>query len=151
MRIDAWRSPEARAGEDCGFARTASAAQFAAAEIWCSGLCDRARDGAEAQDEQRGLRRAAIRCGLRELPQWLAGTQLEQRVSLEDYSVSNRGLRSGLWGLRSRLAERVAQFEAVGVDLLLLQFSPQLEQMERCGDCNSARRRHRRWPNTPAE
>ena len=26
--------------------------------------------------------------------QWLANTQLEQRVSLEDYSVSNRGLRS---------------------------------------------------------
>ncbi len=30
--------------------------------------------------------------------QWLADTQLEQRVSLEDYSVSNRGLRSGLVG-----------------------------------------------------
>ena len=28
--------------------------------------------------------------------QWLAGTKLEQQVSLEDYSVSNRGLRSGL-------------------------------------------------------
>ena len=30
--------------------------------------------------------------------QWIANTQLEQRVSLEDYSVSNRGLRSGLIG-----------------------------------------------------
>jgi len=30
--------------------------------------------------------------------QWLAGTKLEQKVSLEDYSVSNRGLRSGLIG-----------------------------------------------------
>ena len=28
--------------------------------------------------------------------QWLAGTKLDQHVSLEDYSVSNRGLRSGL-------------------------------------------------------
>src|SRR6266567_3866984 len=27
---------------------------------------------------------------------WLANTQLEQQVSLEDYSVSNRGLRAGL-------------------------------------------------------
>jgi len=27
--------------------------------------------------------------------------------------------------------ERVAEFEAAGVDLLLLQFSPQLEEMER--------------------
>jgi FMNH2-dependent dimethyl sulfone monooxygenase len=30
--------------------------------------------------------------------QWIANTQLEQRLSLEDYSVSNRGLRSGLIG-----------------------------------------------------
>jgi dimethylsulfone monooxygenase len=63
--------------------------------------------------------------------QWLAGTQLEQRVSLEDYSVSNRGLRSGLVGTPQQVSERVAQFEAVGVDLVLLQFSPQLEEMER--------------------
>jgi FMNH2-dependent dimethyl sulfone monooxygenase len=63
--------------------------------------------------------------------QWLAGTQLEQRVSLEDYSVSNRGLQSGLVGTAEQVAERVAQFESVGADLLLLQFSPQLEEMER--------------------
>jgi FMNH2-dependent dimethyl sulfone monooxygenase len=50
---------------------------------------------------------------------------------LEDYSVSNRGLRSGLVGTTEQVAERVAQFEAAGVDLLLLQFSPQLEEMER--------------------
>jgi FMNH2-dependent dimethyl sulfone monooxygenase len=62
--------------------------------------------------------------------QWLSGTQLEQRVSLEDYSVSNRGLRSGLVGTAEQVAERVAQFEAAGADLLLLQFSPQLEEME---------------------
>ena len=62
--------------------------------------------------------------------QWLAGTQLEQRVSLEDYSVSNRGLRSGLVGTAEQVGERVVQFEAAGVDLLLLQFSPQLEEME---------------------
>jgi len=42
--------------------------------------------------------------------QWLAGTQLEQRVSMEDYSVSNRGLRSGLVGTAEQLAERVAAF-----------------------------------------
>jgi dimethylsulfone monooxygenase len=63
--------------------------------------------------------------------QWLSGTQLEQRVSLEDYSVSNRGLRSGLVGTAEQVAERVAQFEAAGADLLLLQFSPQLEEMKR--------------------
>jgi hypothetical protein len=60
----------------------------------------------------------------------VAGTQLEQRVSLEDYSVSNRGLRSGLVGTAEQVAEKIAEFEAAGVDLLLLQFSPQLEEME---------------------
>lgn len=63
--------------------------------------------------------------------QWIAGTQLEQRVSLEDYSVSNRGLRSGLVGTAEQIAERLLEFERVGVDLVLLQFSPQAEEMER--------------------
>jgi dimethylsulfone monooxygenase len=62
---------------------------------------------------------------------WIANTKLEQRVSLQDYSVSNRGLRSGLVGTPEQVAERVRAFEAIGVDLLLLQCSPQLEEMER--------------------
>jgi FMNH2-dependent dimethyl sulfone monooxygenase len=62
--------------------------------------------------------------------EWLAGTQLEQRVSLEDYSVSNRGLRSGLVGTAEQVAQRLVEFEQAGVDLVLLQFSPQLEEME---------------------
>ena len=63
--------------------------------------------------------------------QWLAGTQLEQRMSLEDYSVSNRGLRTGLVGTPEQVSERIEELEAAGVDLLLLQFSPQYEEMER--------------------
>ncbi|MEW6208680.1 MAG: LLM class flavin-dependent oxidoreductase [Acidobacteriota bacterium] len=63
--------------------------------------------------------------------QWLAGTQLERRVSLADYSVSNRGLASGLVGTPDQVAERVLEFEKAGVDLLLLQCSPQLEEMDR--------------------
>ena len=59
------------------------------------------------------------------------GTQLEQQLRLEDYSVSNRGLRSGLVGTPARIAGQIADFERAGVDLLLLQFSPQLEEMER--------------------
>jgi FMNH2-dependent dimethyl sulfone monooxygenase len=62
---------------------------------------------------------------------WIGNTQLEQRVSLEDYSVSNRGLRSGLTGTPEQVAERILEFERAGLDLLLLQFSPQLEEMER--------------------
>jgi dimethylsulfone monooxygenase len=62
---------------------------------------------------------------------WLGNTKLEQQVSLEDYSVSNRGLRSGLIGTPEQVAEQVAEFEKAGVGLLLLQSSPQLEEMER--------------------
>jgi FMNH2-dependent dimethyl sulfone monooxygenase len=69
--------------------------------------------------------------GYKNYQQWLAGTQLEQRVSLEDYSVSNRGLRSGLVGTPGQVADQVGAFEKVGVDLLLLQCSPQMEEMER--------------------
>ena len=72
--------------------------------------------------------------GYKNYQQWLSGTQLEKRVSLEEYSVSNRGLRSGLVGTPGRVAEQVAAFEKVGVDLLLLQCSPQLEEMERFAD-----------------
>jgi FMNH2-dependent dimethyl sulfone monooxygenase len=86
----------------------------------------------EAQDEVRRITDVhQSAAGYANYQQWLAGTQLEQRVSLEDYSVSNRGLRSGLEGTPEQVAERIAHFAAVGVDLVLLQFSPQLEEMER--------------------
>jgi dimethylsulfone monooxygenase len=65
---------------------------------------------------------------------WLTHTKLEQTVSLQDYSVSNRGLRAGLVGTPEQVAERIRELEAVGVGLLLLQFSPQLEEMERFAD-----------------
>ena len=72
--------------------------------------------------------------GYKNYQQWLSGTQLEQRVSLEDYSVSNRGLRSGLTGTPARVQDKIAQFEKAGVDFFLLQCSPQLEEMERFSD-----------------
>jgi dimethylsulfone monooxygenase len=72
--------------------------------------------------------------GYKNYQQWLAGTQLEQQVSLEDYSVSNRGLRSGFIGTPQQVADRVGAFSDAGVDLLLLQCSPQLEEMERFGE-----------------
>jgi FMNH2-dependent dimethyl sulfone monooxygenase len=73
--------------------------------------------------------------------QWVNGTQLEQRLKLEDYSVSNRGLRSGLVGTPEQIAERIEAFERAGVELLLLQFSPQLEEMERFAEHVLARAR----------
>lgn len=69
--------------------------------------------------------------GYKNYQQWLAGTQLEQNVSLEDYSVSNRGLRSGLTGTPWQVQDRIAEFEKAGVNFFLLQCSPQLEEMER--------------------
>lgn len=69
--------------------------------------------------------------GYNNYQQWLNGTQLEKRVSLEDYSVSNRGLRSGLTGTPEAIAEQIEKFEEAGVDFFLLQCSPQLEEMER--------------------
>jgi dimethylsulfone monooxygenase len=62
---------------------------------------------------------------------WLANTKLEQQLTVQDYSVSNRGLRTGLVGTPEQVAERVEALSRVGVDLLLLQCSPQLEEMER--------------------
>ena len=88
-----------------------------------------------AEEAQRELTRITdvqqSAAGYGNYRQWLAGTQLEQRVSLEDYSVSNRGLRSGLVGTPDQVRERITEFEEAGVDLLLLQCSPQLEEMER--------------------
>jgi FMNH2-dependent dimethyl sulfone monooxygenase len=69
--------------------------------------------------------------GYQNYQDWISHTSLEQQVSLEDYSVSNRGLRAGLVGTPEQVAGRIRELEAVGVDLLLLQFSPQAEEMER--------------------
>jgi dimethylsulfone monooxygenase len=85
----------------------------------------------EAEDEVRRITDVQqSAAGYANYQDWLAGTQLEQRVSLEDYSVSNRGLRSGLVGTPEQVAERLSEFEKAGVDVVLLQFSPQLEEME---------------------
>jgi len=62
---------------------------------------------------------------------WVGNTQLDQQLSLQDYSVSNRGLRAGLVGTPEQVADRIRAFEDAGVGLLLLQCSPQLEEMER--------------------
>jgi FMNH2-dependent dimethyl sulfone monooxygenase len=69
--------------------------------------------------------------GYKNYQQWITGSKLEQKISLEDYSVSNRGLRSGLVGTPDQVKAQIAAFEDAGVDLLLLQSSPQLEEMER--------------------
>jgi FMNH2-dependent dimethyl sulfone monooxygenase len=69
--------------------------------------------------------------GFDNFDQWLSGTQLERELKLQEYSVSNRGLRPNLVGTPEQLQERIAEYEAAGLDLLLLQMSPQAEEMDR--------------------
>ena len=52
-------------------------------------------------------------------------------MKLQEYSVSNRGLRPNLIGRPAQIRERIAAYEAAGLDLLLLQMSPQYEEMDR--------------------
>jgi len=69
--------------------------------------------------------------GFANFDQWLSGTQLERELKRQEYSVSNRGLRPNLMGTSEAVRERIAEFETAGLDLLLLQMSPQAEEMER--------------------
>jgi FMNH2-dependent dimethyl sulfone monooxygenase len=69
--------------------------------------------------------------GFANFQQWVTGSQLEKKISLRDYSVSNRGLQSGLIGTPETVAQRLADFEGAGCSLVLLQSSPQHTEMAR--------------------
>jgi FMNH2-dependent dimethyl sulfone monooxygenase len=69
--------------------------------------------------------------GFDNFDQWLSGTQLERELKLQEYSVSNRGLRPKLVGTPDQIRERIQSYEEAGLDLLLLQMSPQAEEMDR--------------------
>ncbi|WP_404450982.1 LLM class flavin-dependent oxidoreductase [Virgibacillus necropolis] len=85
----------------------------------------------EALEEWKRITDVKDASGYAGYQDFVGKSQLEQQVKLNDYSVSNRGLRPNLIGTPEQIAERIIGFEDVGVDLLLLQFSPQLEEMER--------------------
>ena len=95
----------------------------------------------EAQDELARITNVQTSAaGFANYQQWLSGTQLEQAMSIQEYSVSNRGLRSGLVGTPEQVQEQLDRFSRAGVDLVLLQMSPQLEEMERFSvACHEAR------------
>jgi FMNH2-dependent dimethyl sulfone monooxygenase len=67
--------------------------------------------------------------GFANFQQWITGSQLEKKLSLRDYSVSNRGLYSGLIGTPEHVKQRLADFEGAGCSLVLLQSSPQHDEM----------------------
>jgi len=88
----------------------------------------------EAQDELRRI------LDVRSSPEayasyrdFVEGSHLESEVSLQEYSVSNRGLRADLIGTPEQITARISAYEQAGVDLMLLQFSPQHREMERFG------------------
>jgi FMNH2-dependent dimethyl sulfone monooxygenase len=87
---------------------------------------------AEAQRELERITTVTdLPAGYANFDQWLSGTQLERDLKIQEYSVSNRGLRPHLVGTPEQLRQRIADYEGVGLDLLLLQMSPQAEEMER--------------------
>ena len=88
---------------------------------------------AEAQRELKRITQAPAQppAGYANFDQWLSGTQLERDLKLQEYAVSNRGLRPGLVGTPEQVTQRIADLEGAGLDLLLLQFSPQPEEMDR--------------------
>ena len=69
--------------------------------------------------------------GFDNFDQWLSGTQLERELKLQEYSVSNRGLRPNFVGTPEQVRERIEEYQDAGLDLLLLQMSPQAEEMDR--------------------
>ncbi|MFW6193461.1 MAG: alkanesulfonate monooxygenase, partial [Gemmatimonadota bacterium] len=92
------------------------------------------------RETEEGVRRELARItsvevtdasGYHSFQDWLDGTDLERELSEEEYAVSNRGLKSGLVGTPGQVVRRIDAFEEAGADLLLLQFSPQLPEMER--------------------
>lgn len=78
-----------------------------------------------------GLADGTPPAGFANFDQWLSGTELERELKIREYSVSNRGLRPGFVGTPETVRERIEEFEAAGLDLVLLQMSPQEEEMAR--------------------
>jgi len=60
-------------------------------------------------------------------------SELDSEVDLKDYSVSNRGLRPDLVGTPDQIVDKLRTYADVGLDLVLLQCSPMLEEVQRLG------------------
>lgn len=97
-------------------------------------ICRETEEEAQAELERITRVDAANLAGYAGFKDFTTKSELEQRITLQDYSVSNRGLRPNLVGTPAQIAARIREYEEVGVELLLLQFSPQLEEMERFGE-----------------
>lgn len=85
----------------------------------------------EAQAELSRITDVKDKGGYAGYQDFVSKSNLEIDVKLKDYSVSNRGLRPNFVGTPEQIADRILAYEQAGVNLLILQFSPQLEEMER--------------------
>ena len=65
--------------------------------------------------------------------EFIANSELDSEVDLKDYSVSNRGLRPDLVGTPDQIVRRLQDYADVGLDLVLVQCSPMLEDVQRIG------------------
>jgi len=61
-------------------------------------------------------------------------SNLDVELTKREYSVGTRGLRPNLVGTAEQVAERIAEFEAAGVDLLLVQSSPLHNELDRIAE-----------------
>ena len=121
-----------RRREDAAVARTGGADGLAPMQFGVAAYTIVRDSDAEVKREVERITNVAPGSpGYKNYQDWIANTKLEGALSLADYSVSNRGLRTGLVGTAEQVAERVQALSDVGVDLLLIQCSPQLEEMER--------------------
>ena len=69
--------------------------------------------------------------GYASFEEFRANSNLDVELSKREYSVGTRGLRPNLVGTAEQVADRIREFEAAGVDLLLIQSSPLIEELER--------------------
>jgi len=87
---------------------------------------------AEAQRELERITRVDPNSpGFASFEEFRANSNLDVELSLKEYSVGTRGLRPGLVGTPEQVADRLRQFEAAGVSLVLIQSSPLHEELER--------------------
>lgn len=57
-------------------------------------------------------------------------SNLDVAISKQDYSVSNRGLRSNLVGTPKQVAEKIKAYEAAGLDLIIVQCANMRQELE---------------------
>jgi FMNH2-dependent dimethyl sulfone monooxygenase len=69
--------------------------------------------------------------GYASFEEFRANSRLDVELSKREYSVGTRGLRPNLVGTPEQVAERILQYEAAGITLLLIQSSPLHEELER--------------------